>query len=66
MNQISESPCRACKSRSLGCHSQCEAYKAYDAGNQQRRKENRMQLDANEQDAVWSHRAWKAMRAGKV
>jgi len=26
------SPCYQCKDRKVGCHSKCEAYKAYDAG----------------------------------
>ena len=33
-------PCKDCERRTLGCHSTCEEYKAYDAKNAERRDKN--------------------------
>lgn len=33
------SPCKDCKDRTLGCHSKCEKYIAFDKENQKRRAE---------------------------
>ena len=34
-----QAPCKGCEKRNMNCHSECEAYQAYNAENIKRREE---------------------------
>ena len=39
MAQGRDAPCRDCKKRHMGCHSECEEYKRFDEGCEERRRQ---------------------------
>ena len=43
MAQGRDAPCRDCKKRHMGCHSECEEYKRFDEECEQRRRQRALQ-----------------------
>ena len=62
-------PCYGCKSRILGCHAQCEAYREYKAQIQQRKRAMREayipERDADEYDITQRIKTIKR-RGGRI
>lgn len=62
---MGKAPCLDCNDRQPGCHGRCGRYQVYDAANKKRRAELLEVSAANEQAAIRSHRAYKAMKNRK-